>query len=352
VGEAIVGRYHGLLEAIEISRKANSIPVHIAHLTPAYIVPQPHPDFLDEALAKATLIDIIDKPRDEGLNVTYNVIPWSQSIASEAPLMASFFNPSLFLPEWLKTLSKDEFAEKLKTRAFREKVRAFVYSGNFKFRMMHPLTDPYWMDCIKVLRCKNEKYVGRTIGEIARERHPDSIIKAVYEGAFETVFDILAEDADATCADYIDKREYGASSVFLKHPAGVPCTDVGALPAQPPPKTGLYPRGVSPTAYGLYPHYIRIFVKEKGVLSLEEAIKKATSVPAQEILGLENRGVITEGAYGDILVFDLERLREGEDYLQPAQPPEGIEYVLVNGKVVCEKKAHTGERPGQVLRHS
>jgi N-acyl-D-amino-acid deacylase len=115
---------------------------------------------------------------------------------------------------------------------------------------------------------------------------------------------------------------------------------------------GLYSRGISPTAYGLYPHYIRTFVKEQGILSLEGAIQKATSLPAQEVLGLGDRGVLKEGAYADIVVFDLGAIREGEDFLEPAQPPEGIEHVLVNGTVVYEGRTHTGRRPGRVLRRS
>jgi N-acyl-D-aspartate/D-glutamate deacylase len=255
-------------------------------------------------------------------------------------------------PDWLAALDKASFAQKLKSRAFRDKVKDFVYSGRFKFRMMHPLTDPYWMDCIRVVRCANEAYVGRTIGEIARQRAPHSIIEAVYEESIEAVFDILVEDPDATCADFIDKREYGALSVFFAHPAGMPCTDVGILPAQPPQRSGLYTRGASPTAYGLFPHYIRTYVVEEGVLSLEEAIRKATSLPARDVLGLTDRGVIAEGAYADLVVFDLETLREGDDFLHPAQPPQGIECVLVNGSVVWEGGAHTGARPGQVLRRN
>lgn len=57
-------------------------------------------------------------------------------------------------------------------------------------------------------------------------------------------------------------------------------------------------------------------------------------------------------SFADIVVFDLERIREGDDYLEPARPPEGVEHVLVNGRVVYEKKVHTGERPGKVLRRS
>ena len=351
-GEIIVGRYHGLLEAIEIARKANGVALHIAHMTPAYIVPQPHPEFLDEALAKATLVDIIDRARDDGLALTYNVIAWSHSIGSAAPLMASFFNQALLLPDWLKALSKEEFALKLETRAFREGLKAFISSGKFKFRMMHPLTDPYWMDCIEILRCKRTEYVGKTIGDIARDRQPLDIIRAVYEESLGAVFDILAEDADTLCADIIDKREHGVLSVFLAHPAGTPCTDTGVLPANPVPASGAFEAFASPTSYGLYPHYIRVFVKEKGALGLEEAVRKATSLPAQEVLGLTDRGKIAEGMYADVILFDLERLEEGGDYLHPARPPVGIECVLVNGTVVCEKNTHTGERPGRVLRHT
>ena len=352
IGDIIAGRYHGLLEAIEISRKANGIRLHIAHLTPAYIIPQPHPDFLDEAVAKATLEEIIDKPRQEGLDVTYNVIAWSQSIGRQVPMLESFFSSQLLLPEWLKALSEQEFIARLKTQTFRDRVKGVVFSGKFKFGMVHPLTDPYWMDCYEVLRCKHKAYEGRTIGEIARERKPHNIIEAVYEASIEAVFDLLAEDPDTTWALTIDKREYGALPVFLKHPSGMPCTDVAAFTARPSPKQGMYGTGVPPIAYGLYPHYIGTFVKEKGVLSLEEAIRKATFVPAQEVLGLEDRGVIMEGAYADILLFDFERIKEGGDFLEPSRPPEGIEHVLVNGTVVYEKMVHTGERPGRVLRHS
>jgi N-acyl-D-aspartate/D-glutamate deacylase len=217
--------------------------------------------------------------------------------------------------------------------------------------MMHPLTDPYWMDCIQIVRHADASVVGRTIGDLARERSPDSIIEAVYESSWEVVFDLLVEDPDATCADFIDKREYGALTTFFAHPAGMPCTDVGILPAQPPPGEGLYTRGHSPTAYGLYPHFLRTFVKEKGVLCLEEAVRKATSLPA-ETLGIQDRGTLVEGAYADLVVFDLETLQENTDYRNPAQAPRGIRYVLVNGQVVCENGAHTGARPGKVLRHS
>jgi len=133
----------------------------------------------------------------------------------------------------------------------------------------------------------------------------------------------------------------------------MPCTDVGILPAQPqrPALEGLYTRGVSPTAYGLFPHYLRTVVVEWGVLGLEEAIRKATSLPAG-VIGIPDRGRLAEGTYADVVVFDLETLHENTDFRVPAQAPQGIRYVLVNGQVVCENGVHTGAQPGKVLRHS
>ena len=350
-GETLVGRYHGLLEAVEISRQANRIPLLIVHLTPAYLVPQPHPAYLDDCLAQATLEDIIDKPRNEGLDVTFNAIAWGQSIASEAPLMASFFDPSQLRPDWLVEMDKDSFAESLKMRSFRDQVRGLIESGKFKIRMMHPLSDPYWMDCVQIVRSAVEPAVGRTIGELARERSPHSILEAVYESSWEVVFDLLVEDPDTTCADFIDKREHGALKVFLAHPAGMPCTDVGILSAHPPLPKGLYTRGVSPTAYGLFPHYLRTMVQEWGALSLEEAVRKATSLPAG-VIGIPDRGRLAESAYADLVLFDLQTLRENADFRNPARAPQGIHCVLVNGQVVCQDGVHTGARPGKVLRHS
>jgi N-acyl-D-amino-acid deacylase len=90
-------------------------------------------------------------------------------------------------------------------------------------------------------------------------------------------------------------------------------------------------------------------VRETKVLSLEEAVRKATSLPSQ-VIGLKDRGILKTGAFADIVVFDLDTIRMKGDNSNPAQPPEGIEYVLVNGKVVYKDMNHTGEKPGKVLR--
>ena len=106
-----------------------------------------------------------------------------------------------------------------------------------------------------------------------------------------------------------------------------------------------------PKAYGTFPLYIDTFVKKYKALTLEEAVKKATSVPAQEVLGLMDRGVLNPEAYADVLVFNLDTIRMTGDYLKPNQPPDGIEYVFVNGKLSYKNKEYTGEKAGKLIRH-
>lgn len=328
-----VGMYRGLIEAIEISRRAR-IPLHIAHLSDVYNVTQPHPDFLEEASAKATL-EIIDKAREEGVDVTFDVIASGRSISSLSPLIWSF-------SKWLKEFGKEEFVKKLKTREFREEIKQAYESNRLKFGMIHTRVDPYWMNCFTILSCKNRKYEEKTIGEIAQEKNAEPL---------ETIFDILIEDPDTKWVQSLDRRGTPMTvAVFLRHPFGMPSTDIGVQGPKPQiDETRGYIED-PPIAFGLYPDYIKTYVKDKKVLSLEEAIKKATYVPAQR-LGLKGRGILSPGAYADITIFDFDKIRGKSTWLKPRQAPEGIEYVLVNGKIVYEKMKHTGLKSGKVLRH-
>ncbi len=337
------GRYRGYLEALEISRKAK-IPLHIAHFSKAYKLRQPHPDFLEEAAAKATLVEIIDKARKEGLDVTFDTIPWSATVGGKTPMIDAFYSKRVVGLNWVQQIEKEEFIQRLNTREFRDRLRRVDEKCRLKLGWIHTKVDPYWMDCFKILTCKNKEYEGKTIGDIARMRNTDPL---------EMIFDILVEDPETTWVQFLDRRFAPAAiPVFLKHPIAMPCTDVIALSAKPEPDSyQLYSTiPYAPISYGLFPHYIGTYVREKAVLSLEEAVRKATYLPAQRF-GLKDRGVLSPGAYADIVVFDFEKIKMKGDFLDPAQPPEGILYVLVNGKVVYKEKAHTGLRPGKVLRN-
>ena len=351
-GEVFAGRYHGLLETVEICRKANGIPANIAHFTPAYIIPLPQPAYLAEAVARATLEEIIDKAWEAGLKVMFNVVAWDHHIGGWTPIIDSFYSFQLALPTWLRTMKKTEFAAALKNWDFREKVKDLVYSGTFKFNMVNPAAEPYWMDNSRVLTCKNPEYIGKTIGEIARRRAPSSIKTAVYDESLDVLFDILVEDPEAGWVHFVDLRHQGVLPTFLKHHAASPCTDGFALSTDIKYEDGLFLYGVCPNYFSMFPHYINTYVKQEGTLTLEEAVRKATSVPAWDVLGLRDRGILKIGAFADVVVFDYSTIGEAGDYLQPTLPPHGICQVLVNGSLVYENGHHSGARPGRVLKRT
>jgi N-acyl-D-aspartate/D-glutamate deacylase len=103
-----------------------------------------------------------------------------------------------------------------------------------------------------------------------------------------------------------------------------------------------------PRSYGTFPRVIKRYVKERGVLSLPEAIRMMTSWPATR-MRLDDRGVIRSGLWADVVIFDLDRIDDRATYDEPVLYPEGIDYVLVNGQIVIEDGRHTGARPGHVL---
>jgi N-acyl-D-aspartate/D-glutamate deacylase len=104
-----------------------------------------------------------------------------------------------------------------------------------------------------------------------------------------------------------------------------------------------------PRSYGNAVRVIAKYVKERQVLTLPEAVRKMTSWPATR-MRLANRGIIKEGNWADVTIFDLATLKDNATYDQPTLSPSGIDWVLVNGVVVIDHGRHTGARPGQVLR--
>ncbi len=104
-----------------------------------------------------------------------------------------------------------------------------------------------------------------------------------------------------------------------------------------------------PRSYGAFPRVLARFVRELGVLSLEEAIRKMTSLPAEQI-GQNERGRIRDGMYADITVFDPETIQDRATFTDPHQYSVGVRHVLVNGVPVIRNGAFTGRRPGRVLR--
>jgi N-acyl-D-amino-acid deacylase len=125
---------------------------------------------------------------------------------------------------------------------------------------------------------------------------------------------------------------------FLPHPAAMIGTDSTFLGEKPSPRT-----------YGSYPRILGQFVRDEGLLTLEDAVHRMTGAPAAR-LGLRERGLLRDGHAADVVVFDPARVRANATYEQPRQFPDGIEHVIVNGDLVVDGGRHTGATPGTSLR--
>lgn len=324
-----VGRYRGLLEAIEVARRSG-VKLHIAHLSNVFRITQPHPDYLEEAMAKATL-DILDDAIRDGVDISFDVVAFAGCISTGVFLRDEF-------EEMLGGISGDELTERLRSTGFRDAVWKAYRSGRLKLQMIHTMADPYWMDSFRVLRCKNEEFEDRVVGDIAAQlgRNPVDVL-----------IDLLIQDPDTLWVQFRDERgTEAANMVFLSHKLAMPCSDAEVYGRDVPKGPHNAP---PPTAYGLFPHYLRLTVNEKRIMTIEEAIRKSTSLVAER-MGISGRGVLKEGLFADIVLFDRDSIRERGDFIEPAIPPVGIDTVVVNGRIVYDKGDFAQETPGKVLR--
>ncbi len=123
------------------------------------------------------------------------------------------------------------------------------------------------------------------------------------------------------------------------------CSVGSALAVEGPLRLG-HPH---PRNFGTFPRLLGVYVRERKLLRLEDAVRKATSLNASK-LGIPGRGILRTGMFADITVFDAEKVIDGASYVEPFHYNDGIEYVIVNGELVLEGKQHSGARPGRPLR--
>jgi N-acyl-D-aspartate/D-glutamate deacylase len=105
-----------------------------------------------------------------------------------------------------------------------------------------------------------------------------------------------------------------------------------------------------PRNFGTFPRVLGVYVRDRGVLKLEDAVRKMTALNAAKV-GLRDRGLLREGQFADVTLFNPETVIDRSTYTAPFAYNEGIEFVIVNGKVVLDHGKHTGARPGRSLRH-
>jgi N-acyl-D-amino-acid deacylase len=247
------------------------------------------------------------------------------------------------LPQDIQDLPADQIAALLADGRMRKEIRTVIVEDRKPaFGPVGLLKHGQWQRISMLHAPKNPEVVGKTIQAISSERGCDP---------FDAYFDLIIANGHEAEAifDYIDDENI---RILLQHPVVMISSD-GQVRAN----YGFLnePAPYEPCSYGEFPGVLERYGDEP-VLTLQEAIRKMTSFPAQR-LGLHDRGVIQPGRWADIVVFDLERMHDRatnmfphtypfENY--PHQYPEGIDYVLVNGKLVVEGGEHTGELPGSL----
>ena len=152
----------------------------------------------------------------------------------------------------------------------------------------------------------------------------------------------------AAAAAGLAVREDAVGNIFARWESGDPAVMIGSdsfvISTQGPLAQG----APHPRTFGTFPRVIGQYVREKRILSLEEAVYKMTGLPAQK-LRLADRGLIKEGYKADVVVFDPEAIGDRATYENPFQYPAGIDHVFCNGVAVLKGGQHTGLRPGQIL---
>ena len=284
-------------EALEIGRRSG-VPVHISH----YHSPV-------EGMGQR-MIDLVDEGRNSGLDVTFDQYPY----AASSTILHSL------LPYWVHAGGPDALLRRIQDRRVRDEL------GDSVDPMWGSTLDHYMFSHVKSV--KNKEWEGRSLTDLARAQGK-SIVDAIC--------DLLIEE-DLEVAFVARTGNPDNIRTIVRHPAQMVGSD-GLLTGEMP----------NPRSYGTFPYVLGQFVREEGLFRLEEAVRKMSAMPAQR-LGLSDRGILRDGMKADIVLFDPDRVEARATFEDPKQFPEGIDYVLVNGKVVIDNGGHTGALPGRALR--
>ncbi len=290
-------------EAIEIGEKA-LLPVQIAHFkasgTKAW------------GMVKQSL-KLVEDARTRGVDVTFDQYPY---IASSTGLAA-------VLPHWAHEGGPEKMMERLRDPEIRKRL------------WREQRIDRDWDGVLVVFAKNNPKYNGKTIAEIAKEQGKEPQ---------EAAYDLLLAENTVVPAVMFGMNEDDVKYV-MKSPIGMVGSDGSAIS----------PRGIlgigrpHPRFYGTFPRVLGKYARDEKVISLEEAVRKMTSAPAQR-LGLKNMGLLREGFRANVVVFNPDTIKDEATFTDPHRFPSGIPYVVCNGVFTVDKGKHTGKLPGKMLR--
>jgi len=314
------GVFESVKEAIAIGERAG-VPVDIIHLK---IADQQNWGKMKDILA------LIEDARRRGVNVQANIYPYTRGNN----------NLVTILPPWAHEGGHEKLMARLKDPAERARMKKDIQSGIPGWYNHYTAVGGDWSRMLVNgnLSAKNRAAEGQTMDVILAKRNATA-------DPIEGLFDFLVEENGSIPTIYAHHTEEDMT-LALSQPWCSIGSDGLAHSIEGPLRRGR----PHPRSFGTFPRVLGVYVREKHLLTLEDAVRKMTSLNAAKI-GLKDRGVIRAGAFADLAVFDAGRVIDRATYLDPFQYPDGIEVVIVNGSVTVDHGRHTGARAGQVLRH-
>ena len=298
-------------EAIEIGQRAG-IPVQFSHLA-----------ITDRRVYGdgPTMVDLMVKARESGLDITYDMYPYTAAGAGFNQLM----------PIWVQAGTTEDFMARLRDPDIRARARQEIAAG---LGGVEPRWDAWLVAYIHTE--ENRHLVGKNIVEIADEREIEPA---------EVVIELMEEEGGSV-PTLVHNRVESDVRYFMGHELAMIGSDGNAVSPNGPYRDAL----PHPRFYGTHPRILGRYVREQpAVLTLEQAIHKMTGFPAQR-MSMRDRGLVKEGLTADIVVFHPETVIDNATWEEPHQYPDGIPYVLVRGVPVIDEGRHTSARPGKVLR--
>jgi len=306
-------------EAIEIGEKSGA-GVEIFHLKAAY-----YPNWGKDMPAA---LKMIADARARGVNVAADIYPY----------VAGGTGLEITAPNWVYAEGVEKSLEYLKDPAKRMRMKAEIAAGPTETWTNLVYASGGWKNVVLANSYlpRFEKYHGKNFAEIGEDMGRDPA---------DIAWDIMLEVfPNRPMALYFMMN---AADVELAMQA--PFVSIGSDAASALKEGDLDDLGLPhPRSYGTFPKIISHFVRDKGVITLPDAIRKMTSWPAAR-MGLADRGLIKTGLAADITIFDLKTIKDTATWANPTAKPEGINYVIVNGKLVLDEGLHTGATPGSVL---
>lgn len=312
------GVVEAVTEAIAIGERAG-VAVDIIHLKIA-----------DQKLwgRMSELVALIEAARARGVDVQANVYPYVRGNN----------NLSSIIPPWAHEGGTAKMLDRLKDPAQRERLKADIRQGIPGWYNHYTAVGGDWS---RMLVSGRGLYEGLTVDRIIAGR---SRGKTPPPDPLDVLFDLLVETEGSVPTVYAHHTEDDMNLALVQPWCSIG-SDGSALAIEGPLRQG----NPHPRSFGTFPRVLGVYVRERGLLRLEDAVRKMTSLNAAK-LGIFDRGRLHPGTFADVTVFDFARVIDKATYEAPFQYGEGIEYVIVNGKPVLEKGQSTGAKPGRALR--